>query len=321
MQLPTGPVGVISNPGSGHNRDQFDDIRSRIEQHPGIRHIITQSPADIAPALNELAAMNIEVLAINGGDGTASSVLGELLESKMFSRPPLIALLPGGTANMNAGDIGIRGSLKKAVSRFCQWSESERRTDSKLASRNLLRVVTQDGAAPRYGMFLGGGAVIHGTEYAHQEIHSRGLRDDFSLVLSVLRTVWGVLRDDPAFNRHLSIKLTMDDGESRQYDTLILAISTLRRLSFGMRPFWSREPGDIRLTLMEQGCTRFGRTFFSIVSGRPSRNAIPASGYHSHNASRITLDMTGKINLDGELLQVTGAVDIGASAPLEFLQL
>ncbi len=106
-------MGLISNPASGHNRDQFEGIRARIEQTPGIHHRITHSPADIAPALRELAALNIEVLAINGGDGTVSAILGELLESKLFARPPLIALLPGGTANMNAGDIGVRGSLKQ----------------------------------------------------------------------------------------------------------------------------------------------------------------------------------------------------------------
>ncbi len=159
------------------------------------------------------------------------------------------------------------------------------------------------------------------AEYAHQEIHSRGLRDDFSLALGTLRTVWGVLRDDPAFNRHVAITLTLDGRAPTQYDTLILAVSTLQRLAFGMRPFWSTEPGAIRLTLMEQGCTRFARTFFSIVRGRPSRNAIPASGYNSHNADTIRLAMEGKINLDGELLEVAGTADISASVPLEFLRL
>jgi hypothetical protein len=106
-----------------------------------------------------------------------------------------------------------------------------------------------------------------------------------------------------------------------QYDTLILAISTLQRLSFGMRPFWSKEPGDIRLTIMEQGCTRFARTFFSIVRGRPSRNAVAASGYRSHNANTLTLEMEGKVNLDGELLEAGKVVNISASAPLEFLRL
>ena len=321
MRPVAGPVGLISNPTSGHNRDQFDGIHSTISQYPGIHHRITHSQADIADALRDLAALDIRVLAINGGDGTVSAILGELLEREFFATPPLIAVLPGGTANMNAGDIGVRGSLNKAVVRFCQWSKGDRETADNIAQRALLRVVTETTQPPRYGMFLGGGAIIHGTEYAHKEIHSRGLRDDFSLALGTLRTVWGVLRDDPAFNRHVTITLTLDNRVPVQYDTLILAVSTLQRLAFGMRPFWSREPGDIRLTLMEQGCTRFARTFFSIVCGRPNRNAIPALGYNSHNANRITLEMDGKINLDGELLQVAGTVEIRASATLEFLRL
>lgn len=320
MTPPAGPVGLISNPASGHNRDQFERIRAQIERHPAIHHCITHGTADIAPALRELAALDIGVLAINGGDGTAAAVLGELIESKPFATVPLIALLPGGTANNTAGDIGARGALHKAVARFCRWCDGERATAGNVAQRALMRVVI-DGAAPRYGMFLGGGAVIHGTEYAHREIHSRGLRDDLSLALSTVRTVWGVLRNDPAFNRHVDITLTLDDRAPVRYDTLILAVSTLQRLSFGMRPFWSPEAGAIRLTFMEQGCSRFARTFLSIVRGRPNRNAVPASGYHSHNADQLTLAMTGKLNLDGELLDVARAATISASPALAFLRL
>ena len=57
------------------------------------------------------------------------------------------------------------------------------------------------------------------------------------------------------------------------------------------------------------------------TGGRPSRNALPANGYNSHNANRIRLAMQGKINLDGELLEIAEAVDISASEPLEFLRL
>lgn len=321
MKPPAGPVGVISNPASGHNRDQFAGIRAIIDRSPAIHHRITDSPADIAAALRELAAQQVEVLAINGGDGTVSAILGELLESQLFATPPLIALLPGGTANMNAGDIGVRGALPKAVARFCGWCDGARERAGKVSQRALMRVVIDEQQSARYGMFLGGGAVIHGTEYAHKEIHSRGLRDDFSLALGTLRTVWGVLRDDPAFNRHVTITLHLDNRAPVQRDTLILAISTLQRLSFGMRPFWSTEPGAIRLTLMEQGCTRFARTFFSIIRGHPSAHAQPKNGYYSHNADRMRLSMTGKINLDGELLEVASNVAITASRTLDFLRL
>lgn len=320
---PTGPVGLISNPASGHNRNQFEEIARRIAACPHIIHIETDSAADIEPALQRLAQQNISLLAINGGDGTASAVLGVLLETQIFEVLPRIALLPGGTANMNAGDIGVRGSLPKAVERFCRWCEAEEKdnANTQFSSRHLMRVSTSTTTAPRYGMFLGGGAVIHGTEYAHENIHSRGLRDDLSLALGVVRTVWGVLRDDPAFNRHVAIQYSLDDEEAIQYDTLILVMSTLHRLAFGMRPFWSEQPGDLRLTVFEQGCSRFVRTFISIVRGKPSRTAVPSEGYHTYNSNRIALQLQGKLNLDGEIFEADGLVEITTSAPLEFLQL
>lgn len=320
MIAPTGLVGVISNPGSGHNRNQFDRIRQRLERCPPVRHIVTAGPGDIGAALAELAQQNIEVLGINGGDGTASAVLGAMLESGLFPTPPRVALLPGGTANMNAGDIGVRGSLRRAVERFCRWCEGAG-GDGRLARRALLEVTPNGAAAPRHGMFLGGGAIIQGTRYAHEEVHSRGLRDDFSLALITIRTIWGVLRDDPRFNRHVRLGLALDNGEPAPFDTLILAVSTLERLAFGMRPFWGEESGNLRLTLMEQGCTQFARTFFSIARGRPNRNAVPASGYRSHNADRIDIDMAGQLNLDGEILDIDGAVSIRATEPLEFIVL
>jgi hypothetical protein len=316
-----GPVGLISNPASGHNRDQFDRLRERIEASPTILHRVTRSAAEIRPALEEFAARGIGLLAINGGDGTGSAVLGELLESGLFPDPPAVALLPGGTANMNAGDVGVRGALRGAVARFCSWCDGARDSRELLQRRSLLRLSPADGDPPRYGMFLGAGAVISGTEYAHRELHARGLRDDFSLALGTLRTGWGLLRGDPAFRRPVPLSLAMDGGEPRQFEALILAVSTLHRLAFGMRPFWGDGPGAVRLTLIDRDCTRFASTFASILRGRPNRNAVPRQGYHSHNAGHLALELTGALNLDGEVFTPTGPLLLEASRELAFLRL
>ena len=92
-------AGVISNPGSGHNRDQFPRIRDRLERCQGLLHRVTETPEQVPAVLEEFARENIPVLAINGGDGTASAILGQLLESQCFDSLPTIVLLPGGTAN------------------------------------------------------------------------------------------------------------------------------------------------------------------------------------------------------------------------------
>jgi diacylglycerol kinase family enzyme len=312
---------LISNRNSGHNRDRFEGIRDRVGRCSQIHHLVTESAGQVPQALTQLAKLNISTLAINGGDGTASTILGQLLEGGQFPRLPQIVLLPGGTANMNAGDVGVSGRLDKAVDRFCQWCEGPRDTGGLVASRPLLRVQVHNSDSLHYGMFLGAGAVTQGTEYAHREIHSRGLRDDFSLALGTARTLWGVLRNDPEFNQHVTIDLCLDGGAPRRHDSLILVISSLQRLAFGMRPFWGTGPGQLRLTVMEQHCTKFLRTFVSIARGRPNHNAIPQSGYYSHNAEHIELSVNGSLNLDGEIIHADGKVTIGASPCLEFIKL
>lgn len=313
-------IGLISNPNSGHNTDQFEEIQALIAAQTNITHIITQSAQEIPAALAELAAKQVSVLAINGGDGTASAILGEMLEGRDFENFPTVILLPGGTANMNAGDVGMRGKLLKTVKRFCTWSNQPESTAGQRVERRLLRVRYNE--KNHYGMFLGTGAVMQGTEYAHEKIHSRGLRDEFSLALGTLRTVWGVLRDDPMFNQHVSVQLQLDNNpETRQHDTLILAASTLHRLFFGLKPFWGVGPGAIRLTVIEQHCSKFLRTFISIIRGRANRNAVPEAGYFSHNADCITLSLEGSINLDGEIIHVNGPVTVDTSKILQFLRL
>lgn len=313
-------VGLISNPGSGHNRDQFPRIRERVARCPAIHHLVTDGPEAIRPALAELAARGIDTLAINGGDGTCSAVLGELLLAPIFPRLPLIVLLPGGTANMNAGDVGVRGSLFRAVKKFCAWCEGPREPGNRVVRRSLMRVEA-GGVGPRFGMFLGAGAIIQGTDYAHRELHARGLRDDFSLALGTARTAWGLVRNDPAFRQQVEVGLTLDGADAMCHQTLILAVSTLHRLAFGMRPFWGSGEGPVRLTLIESRCTRFATTFLSILRGRPNDNAVPEAGYHSFNATRLVLELQGKVNLDGEILIPDGPLAVSASPQLEFLRL
>ena len=311
-------VGLISNPNSGHNRDQFADLRKMIDDSPVI-HKITQSATEVEAALRSLAAEKVSILGINGGDGTISAILGQVLDGRFFDAPPQVVVLPGGTANMNAGDVGMNGKLSSAVKRFCAHADQADWSKADALVRPLLRVTTEDGAI-HYGMFLGAGAVISGTAYAHEKIHAKGLRDDFSLALGTVRTVLGVVRGDPRFAQHQNITVRLDHGETHTYETLILAISSLHRLAFGMRPFWGDEEGGLRLTLMRRGCSRFARTFFQIARGKPGRNAVPEQGYISHNANVITLAMEGEINLDGEIVSVAGHARIEATPELTFLR-
>ena len=113
-------IGLLSNPNSGRNRKQLQAIERIVANHPRVHHYPTPGPDDLPVAMAALANQSVEVLAINGGDGTVARVLTHLLEHSPFERLPLIALLPGGTTNMSASDVGLRGNLPGAMARLCR---------------------------------------------------------------------------------------------------------------------------------------------------------------------------------------------------------
>ena len=317
-------IAVISNRNSGHNRDHFADIERLLTGSDRLSHHVTESAAQTPALLAQLADQNTGVIAINGGDGTAAQLFGQILEGGLFKTPPLLILLPGGTANMTAGDIGVTGKLPAAVQRLCDWNQAGRPIADNIVERQVLALDIPGEANTHYGMFAGSGAIILATDYAHAEVHSRGLRDDFSLGLTLIRTIWGMVRNDPKFAKPSPISVALDGGEFQEYQTLILATSTLERLFLGIHPFWGEGQGALKLSLIENGADRFLRTFLAILSGRKSRYAQPSAGYHGHRVNSLKLLMDGKINLDGELLEVSreqGPASLRTTGPLRFLRL
>ncbi|MBP9033828.1 MAG: acylglycerol kinase family protein, partial [Pseudomonadales bacterium] len=203
-------IGLISNTNSGHNRDHLSRVNAILDRHPCVHHVPTSHGDDVRPALDELARREIDILAINGGDGTTAKVLGHVLDDAPFPRRPPVVVLPGGTANMTAGVVGGYGNLIDAVQRLCDWATGGRRACAH-ARHPILRVKLGDHGAVSYGMFLGAGTVIQGTEYAHRAVHPLGLRGDSSLSVIVARTIWGIVRKDPRFARPVSMGLALDD--------------------------------------------------------------------------------------------------------------
>ena len=317
-------VGLISNPHSGRNRKQPDAIGRIVADYPNVHHRPTQDAGELPGVLAGFASQPIDVLAVNGGDGTIARILTELLLQKPFPTLPRLVLLPGGTTNMNAGDVGLRGNLVKAVRRLCEWSTG-RHTAFETLQRPVLQVTGGDGQAAVCGMFFGAGAIIQGIEYCRANVHTKGVSNEIGPGLAMLRTVWGIARRDRRFLQSVTMSVQRNDEPADPTrDVLILLVSSLDRLFLGIRPYWGRETAPLHTTLVLDHAGRFLRNLPSLLRGRPNRHTTEANGYYSHNADRIRLTMDGIWTLDGELYQAMasdGPVTITSGGDVTFVRL
>jgi hypothetical protein len=316
-------VAVLSNPRSGRNRKVMDDVRRLLANRPEVDEREASSPLELGEALRDLAPNAPEVLIINGGDGTVQAVLTALLNDKPSDGIPALALLRGGTTNMTAGDVGVRGAPPNALGRLL-----ERLDQSPRAVRPMLRPVVRvrglAGDEPRCGMFFGAGAIVRGIEYFHANVGRLGVTDELGPGLTIARGIIAVARRDDRIAAPVPLAFGVDgDAPGATRDTLLLLVSTLERLFLGMHPYWGKESAPLRLTWIGSRPRRMFLAVPALMRGQPNRFGTPDAGYRSHNGSNFELRIDGPVTLDGEIYRA-GAdgrpLQLSAAGPVLFLR-
>lgn len=316
-------LGIISNPKARRNRAQLDQVGQIVANHPAIHHFISSHQSETASALKHFAGVGVNVLAINGGDGTIARVLTELLNLQPFSSMPSIVLLPGGTTNMNASDIGMRGRLKKNLQLLVRWADTGHSRVERV-ERCVLRVQHEPDAPPRCGMFFGAGSIVQGMEYCQDRVHAAGFTNELGPAVTSVRAIWGMLRKDPVFTSPLPLRIELDSGNDTSIrEVNLLLVSSLERLFLGFHPYWGEENAPLHCTWIQKPARRLLRIIPYILRGRRSKYLTRNNGYYSVNAGQIRLWMDASYAIDGEIYPASSEhpiiVDNGGT--LQFLRI
>ncbi len=322
--LPAHPsVGLILNPTSGRCKMHLPEIREIIDNCTHIHGEIQEDESGVPIALEGFARKSVDILAICGGDGTVSRVLSYLMNDRHFKKLPLIVILPGGTANMTAGDVGFKGTVVSTLSRLVQWID-KRTGQATLNRRSILRVEPAPGERAHYGMFFGAGAIVQGIEYTNENIHSRGLKNESSLGMGLIRSIYGIVTQDSRFVKPTQMHITNGNSEGKERDVGLLLMTTLDRLFLNLRPYWGSDDGRyIHQTIIRFPAKRFLRNLPGILRGKPGQKLLEDDDYQSDNVSETRLLFDGPFTLDGEIIHVErchGAVNITDGGRLIFLQ-
>ena len=292
-------VGVLTNPLSGANKKGSRKVRQVLSKWPDVKHSEPQSPVEISSVLADFAREGVELIIINGGDGTIQRTLTALGCEAHFKTPPLLSLLCAGTTSMLPRDVGVTGPPATAMERILNWAQSPG-SDLEISTRHVLQV-DRKAEPPLLGMFFGAGAICRGIKVFHGRDNPKGWRGQLMPTLTMCRLLMAILRRDQDSVSPFVYNVKHDSQPAMERTDLFVLVSTLNRLFLGMRPFWGEEDGPLRFTAVSAENKCLLRVLFSLFFPGKCRLVTHENGYFSHNFHRVELELEGDFTLDGEL--------------------
>ena len=301
-------IGIITNPYSKLNKKR--PTRGRllgyiVGQFGNLE--VTNSLEDIGRVANLFKEQSIEILAINGGDGTISRTLTAFIRAYGSTPLPKVLVLRGGTINMLADNLGIRGTPEEILVRMLECQSGLR--PKEVQSLATLSVGGQ------YGFLFGNGFV---ARYLSQFYKNKTGR--IGSVFLIIRIYLNWL-----FSRKRYSEVVMDeafrvvfDGQTTdaEINSVAMMASTVERMPLGFKLFPEARAGLSRFQFfaLEMSASSLPwKLPLAILRNRPGR----FFGKVSRLASRLVVSsINGRqpYTLDGELFEAPEgrlAVEVG----------
>lgn len=312
-------IGLIYNPRSHRNLGAEIDLTEcsylQIAQ-PGAR-------SQLAGALSEFAKGEIELLVIDGGDGTVRDVLTSG-HSIFGSRWPVIAVLPKGKTNALAIDLGVPKdwALKDAIRAFETGHTASRHPMTITAIEDVPATIP----AQINGFILGAGAFTKAVRVG-QSAHRLGAFNSLAVAMTALwaltQSVFGSRAN--SWRRGAKMDLVLGPAGARMAHSghggaqmrQILFASTLKRLPANIKPFGPLADG-LRVLVVDQ--ISRGTTLMLPLKALGWVNLhLRDRGIHQLATPEFTLTINDQFIVDGEAFPA-GSYQIAQGPEIQFVQ-
>nr|WP_156396247.1 MULTISPECIES: diacylglycerol kinase family protein [unclassified Caulobacter] len=299
-------IGVVRNPKSHGNR-----ARPPGPTPEGVRLVEPFGREALRNALEDFARDGLDLLIIDGGDGTVRDVIS-LLPHTFGEDLPLLAVLPSGKTNVLAIDLGTPRDWRLEEALI-----AARRAEPTIKSRPPLRVSWADGRPCLQGFFFGVGAMVKATNVA-QKAHKVGFFHNLAVAVTILTATLGALfggaKDE--WREGVPAKLAIDGQDQPGDERFAIVATALKRLPFGLKPFGVPREG-LKLLDVDAPPRRLLKALPMVLSGK-AEPALEGLGYRRRDPHQIGLAGGAPFVLDGEVYE-GGDLTIGLGPPLRFL--
>lgn len=308
----------MGNPRSRANRgDGGAAVRARAA---GLPYAEPDTPDALLAALRGFAREGVDLVVVNGGDGTLREVLTALPHA--YAAPPALAVLAAGKVNLAARVLGSAGRGPAALGRLLDAAARGglRARECPVLDVERLDVerpgteppgVGPGRAAPLRGLLLGAAAFTEGNRLAEAQVHRRGVYGAAAVGLTVAALVARALLGGQ--DSGTPMRVIADDAPLPEGRRALLLASTLDRLVGGLRPFWGGGAGPVRWLDVAAPARRVPAALLAALRGRHGA-WLAGAGYRSGRAGEVRVALDRPFVLDGERFD-PGPGGISVSAP------
>ncbi|MEW5686138.1 MAG: diacylglycerol kinase family protein [Pseudomonadota bacterium] len=296
-------AGVIWNQKSHRNKG------GDVAPLPGVVvEVAPEQPDCLLPTLQRFAATGVDLIVIDGGDGTIREVVSRLPEAYGPTLPRL-AVAPNGKTNALALDIET--PLGTTLDQLLAAAEAGRPTKR----RQCLEIVRPGQADPeRRGFLFGMGAFVRATELA-QRHHGLGFFDNAAIVLTLAGAMGRTLLGGPTdpWRKGEPGEASFDPDHHAWF--LVMA-STFKRFPLGLKPFGEPREG-LKALSVHAPPKRLMQAVPTILQGGDAP-WFESCGYRRHDLDSFDMSFPGRFVLDGEIYP-GGDLTVRRGPELEFV--
>jgi diacylglycerol kinase (ATP) len=299
-------TGVIHNPRSHANR------RRPAPAHPGALFADPASRDELITALEWFKTRRIELLVIDGGDGTVRDVL-TLLPVVFGDEPPLLSIVGSGKTNILAFDLGIRDSWTVAA-----VLDAAKKDAMRIRTRSPLRISRKGSDDPPLRGFVFGAAALVRAVHLGQDVHRSGFFHNAAVGVTLLAAAAELISGarGGAWVRGEAISVSIDGGPAQAGQRLVTMATTLERLPFALRPFAGARHG-LKFLDVDTPPRQLLRGFPEVLWGR-NEPWLRAHGYRRGDATSLSVSLESEVVLDGEIYP-GGELTVTEDRALRFL--
>ena len=249
--------------------------------------------------LDEFAKDGVTDLFISSGDGTIQAIQTELAERKPFKAIPRLSLLPHGTTNMTAADLGFRFRALQAQADYITHLETKQ-----VRERPTLRIVNPKDGKPRHGMFLGTGSASEATLFCQRALNAKGIKGNWATFATLANAASRIMFTEPnphhvnRLDKPFQIHITSSGKVLCTGTQLMSLTTTLDKLILGAKPFWGGKNGPIRTSVFPYPVPSIARWLLPIMYGGENRRA-PRDAL-SFSSSSLEITCPASYVIDGE---------------------